>query len=1178
MSVFTDARNLLKDLQSKATSVVTPIINNVAKNVQFNPLQNMAQPGIGPIQVKTPALPKIQLPQSNSTNPVVNAGYNYLAKPIVESIVNTPYNADTGTRLMNQGIMTANPKAFLQGVGHTAEAALNISTFGGPAVAKSLVAPTIKRGIIEGAKTGGWIGAGYGGANFLQENKYTPMNLLKDVGLGVAGGVTLGGLGGSVGGLIGKVKGVVQKINPQITDKEATIIAGNYLRYRVTGKFAPKPPAKWSGMTKYEGPMKINDYHAQIDKELGIGKPEQVGMGLSMKTLTKEEHAANAGLYDTKIPKDIETFRKQIGGDIQSLLKYKPQLEQIAQQTGETTLNSPKNIDMLFEQLTGSKIPVTNNVGIKYTKTNLLGQKEDFVTVTNTEAKKVYSNGKLSKESFSFKPEDVQSPLPQASKEIAPAQQLVPEMPKGTVSLKPTTMESLNSLDNSSTNIVSQPGKLNVQNLNLSDESRGLVRNLDTNQKTVIGNKDVIETAKLTKGRKSPMTDTQQQQLLASRLNSRQTVVLLTKDFEQLKKSGADLNTLTAKMKEIKDQTLIANQESSLAGRQLQAQKIIADELATPMQKVLAMLENAGVSSDKYLKDAVNVDWNNGKQVVQFYRKYVKGSLSEYLTEFRYTNMLSSPLTHIVNTASNIVQSAVIAPIEKTISGGLDLAKSSITGAERQYYVSDGIKYAKGYYGNLPEAVSKFKKTLLGQEINIKPDMERIPVSTNKAWSAFTLPLKALEASDQFFMSLVRGGEKASLQGRGLSEAEISMKAQNSAQYRLFRQKFDPNGELGNGYLLRTWDKYNSVIQQLRRVPGGRWIVPFLQTPTNLLKQGVEYSPLGITTIPGSKRPIEQLSKTIIGTAVFTGVYSALQSIPFTWSAPTGKKERELYYAANMQDYSIKIGNNWISYSKLGPLSYPIAMAAALRYAEKYDLPNDKKSTIATAMGGMLQFFSDQSYVKNLGDFIDSVSTGQGFITGAEKELSNMATQLIPYKSFLSWLSRIIDPVNRKSDGVIGGITSQLPVLSKNAEPYFNPVTQQPSSRSNPILNSFSPYRVTTNSQSIENMFNYTGSAKRAYSNIMALPPEERAAMFEKIKISSPAIAKNIIDLAKDIKLGVTSEDMAIKNSSIDERVYTIASKFNKLKTKEEKVALWDKYVKAGIITKEVSKQLIPLL
>jgi hypothetical protein len=214
----------------------------------------------------------------------------------------------------------------------------------------------------------------------------------------------------------------------------------------------------------------------------------------------------------------------------------------------------------------------------------------------------------------------------------------------------------------------------------------------------------------------------------------------------------------------------------------------MANDLATPEQKIYALLDNAVVDSKKYIKDAIGVDFNNPTEVVNFYRKYVPPKFGEILDEIRYSNMLSSPLTQIVNTASNIIQSLIVKPIEKTITGQLDWVKSKLTGSERQYYASQGIDYAKGTWKSLPDAWTKFKSIASGKEINLRPDMEFIPTTTKGPLKWYTTPLRVLEASDQFFRTLVQSGEKKSLARLKLSDSQIAKRAAESADYTLFRQ------------------------------------------------------------------------------------------------------------------------------------------------------------------------------------------------------------------------------------------------------------------------------------------------------------------------------------------------------------------------------------------------------
>jgi hypothetical protein len=277
----------------------------------------------------------------------------------------------------------------------------------------------------------------------------------------------------------------------------------------------------------------------------------------------------------------------------------------------------------------------------------------------------------------------------------------------------------------------------------------------------------------------------------------------------------------------------------------------------------------------------------------------------------------------------------------------------------------------------------------------------------------------------------------------------------------LFRQKFDPSGELGQGVVLRAWDKWNTAIQGLRRVPGGKWVIPFLQTPTNILKQGLEYSPLGVTTTIGAKRPLEQLSKALIGTTVFATAYGIADKGGSTWSVPTNPKEKELFYAAGLQPYSVKIGDKWVSYSKLGPLAYPMAMAAALRWSEKNNPDQNVAENMRDSLGQMLGFFSDQSYVQSIGDLIGVMQGGNpNKLAGAiNSQVSNFVGQLVPYRSFEGWLTRMIDPVYRKPEGIVQDITSQIPGLSQSV-PAYTDLQGQPSQRDLPIVNAFSPFKI----------------------------------------------------------------------------------------------------------------------
>jgi len=566
------------------------------------------------------------------------------------------------------------------------------------------------------------------------------------------------------------------------------------------------------------------------------------------------------------------------------------------------------------------------------------------------------------------------------------------------------------------------------------------------------------------------------------------------------------------------EQLEVVSSVAADTGRRLQAFNIGAEDI-TIKEKLLQDILKTGADIDDILKAGKEVDWNNAKEVTDFYRKFKPATLADKLDEFRYTNMLSSPNTHINNVFSNFLQTAILAPVEKTVRGGVDFAQSKLTGKEQEYFARQGVDYARGYWKALPEAFDNFKKTLAGNEgLTRKPDIEFIPTSTSKLRQIYTFPLQALEASDQFFRTLVKGGEIESLKTEGITGAKASKIAEQQADYRTFRQAFDPDGKLGQNYVLKVFDKWNVAINRLRNVPGGKWLVPFFQTPANIFKQGIEYSPLGLFTIHQSREPATQMAKTIIGSTVFTGAYAMASSGLTTWDTPTNATEKAEFYAAGLQPYSMKIGGIWVSYSKIGPLAYPIAMASALKWAQDNGGDNDALTTMGTAFSGTLGFFADQSYVRGIGDIIDAL---RGDEYKQARGLSNIPAQMIPYRSFMGWVARQVDTVRRKSSGgkvpeQIGkSIVSQIPFASQSLEAHQTPFGEE-SLRQFPTINAFSPLSISKENPKEKEYYDARQKLRNQNKEVKKVLDKIEAGEGATLKINTDGmLAKQVASLTK---------------------------------------------------------------
>ena len=246
-----------------------------------------------------------------------------------------------------------------------------------------------------------------------------------------------------------------------------------------------------------------------------------------------------------------------------------------------------------------------------------------------------------------------------------------------------------------------------------------------------------------------------------------------------------------------------------------------------------------------------------------------------------------------------------------------------------------------------------------------------------------------------------------------------------------------------------------------------KYSFPFVKIPSNLLKASVEYSPAGLATIPGAGDKITQLSKAMLGTAVGIGTAALVGSDRMTWAEPADPTKKALFRAAGMQPYSVKIGDSWYSYSKMHPaISFNMALVAAIRDSEKNQLLNS--SQVDTALEGAakwVNFYADQSYVKNIGDM---VSATKGDAEAITRGLSNYPQQLVPFRALLGWVAKIIDPYQRKvdTDGSfltkqIQQLMTQIPGLSQYVPARLGP-NDVPIENTNRLWNAVSPVRATT--------------------------------------------------------------------------------------------------------------------
>lgn len=217
----------------------------------------------------------------------------------------------------------------------------------------------------------------------------------------------------------------------------------------------------------------------------------------------------------------------------------------------------------------------------------------------------------------------------------------------------------------------------------------------------------------------------------------------------------------------------------------------------------------------------------------------------------------------------------------------------------------------------------------------------------------------------------------------------------------------------------------NTVGHGLNQLPLMKFVVPFLQTPTNILKAGIGRSPLAavghamdfdaflrkdIKRGLMDEDPIVRArarGQMATGVAITSSLIWHFTSNPemITGGGPATKEEKEAMKLSGWQPYSVKIGGKYFSYNRLDPLATTVGIIADMKDAMLYrDLEPHQ-------LGRMFQILS-QTVVNNV--------TSKSFLEG----IDNLT-------------KAIMEPERRMEKfigGMVGGFTPNILNQAMNLE------------------------------------------------------------------------------------------------------------------------------------------------
>lgn len=492
-------------------------------------------------------------------------------------------------------------------------------------------------------------------------------------------------------------------------------------------------------------------------------------------------------------------------------------------------------------------------------------------------------------------------------------------------------------------------------------------------------------------------------------------------------------------------------------GRALQSMRIASSAknmkdpvaLSNAYKKILEQTGGRELTAEQ-LRMLSTLDPRNPLELEKFLGRATKATTREKLFEIWVNSILSSPTTHAVNTVSNALVT-LNRLFESELAALVEFPKMMV-GAKRDAYFGEAFQMFFGMRAGVRKGLEAAKRSFLTETPTFQSKIETVSgvgqpgAIEGMKGKLVRIPGRILMAEDDFFKAInyemtlharayrlamkegLRGEARAKRIGEIVSEppVEIVEKATGDALYYTF------NKELG---------KIGKWVQHGRHnIPGLEYIIPFIRTPANIAKFGLERTPLNVPRViynlfkgkVGRDELSSEMAKVAWGSLVGTAVVSYVMEGKVTGGGPRDKTEREAWLRSH-QPYSVKIGDQWFSYGRLEPLGTVLGLSAdfgELRHMMSDTEADDLAAKIALSIS---QNLTNKTFMQGVSNFINAVSDPVRY---GEQWSERLLGSVVP--RFVSAFAKATDPVLRDRKEFWDTFKAEIPYLSDDLMPKRN--------------------------------------------------------------------------------------------------------------------------------------------
>lgn len=526
----------------------------------------------------------------------------------------------------------------------------------------------------------------------------------------------------------------------------------------------------------------------------------------------------------------------------------------------------------------------------------------------------------------------------------------------------------------------------------------------------------------------------------------------------------------------------------SEAGRTLQAMKIFKN--LTPAGKVKSALRTVEkLSASRGVEIKVNQELldniykaANDAELAEANKAFaldvwnqIPANFSEKMNAWRYLAMLGNPKTHIRNVVGNmiyvparVISDTIAAGIEKAFKGKVQRMSGGELSGSKAIFKGKYKDLAKDAYkrnkASLDATSSKYFETMRPQDskvFNLKP-----------VEGARKLNSKMLEGEDDLFKKLSFESAYAQyLKANNVTDLteEIDKAATAYAYSQALRSTYQDPSKLADAISKfkrklapQQGDKGLNRLGKTVASQVAEATLPFVRTPINILKRGMEYSPAGLAggigkmIAAGSKgnvdeflKGIELLASGITGTGlVALGMWARHRGL-VNGSLGGWNKETAYKQTLGEQNYAVTVGDATITLDWASPLAMPFFVGV-----EAANVMDDMDDATFWKVFESMSTITEPAFEMSMLSGVESVfdTSYSGDTSKLSSILSNAvqgyASQFVP--TLLGQIARTVTPdrkanistaetkTERAVTKYLSKIANKIPGLTELTQPYID--------------------------------------------------------------------------------------------------------------------------------------------